>query len=212
MQKVSEGRRESKRAQTRRRIADAAIDLALERGIEGATVEAISAAADVSPRTFFNYFETKDDALLGAPDARELAAQIEQTVAGAADLSLRELAVRLFADRIVAGIGDGTRHRRRHELAQRHPHLYATAFRSMADAQGALATALRSVAAERGAAEPTSPADPTEPAWADVLVAAAVGAVRAAVMENAADDAAPQTTDLEDRANAILSSTWEMLK
>jgi len=55
--------------------------LALDHGYEQLTVEAITEAADVSVRTFFNYFSSKDDALLGAdPDrawllAAELAAR-----------------------------------------------------------------------------------------------------------------------------------------
>jgi len=59
------GLRERKRRATRRRLEEAALALAAAHGLDRATVEAISARADVSPRTFFNYFETKEDAVLG---------------------------------------------------------------------------------------------------------------------------------------------------
>ena len=59
------GLRERKRAQTRRRLEEAAIDLALRDGLDQVTIEAITERADVSRRTFFNYFDSKDDAILG---------------------------------------------------------------------------------------------------------------------------------------------------
>lgn len=39
--------------------------MALEEGLAKATVEAIAEAAGISKRTFFNYFATKEDAILG---------------------------------------------------------------------------------------------------------------------------------------------------
>jgi AcrR family transcriptional regulator len=57
--------RERRRSETWGAIHEAAATLALERGLEDATVEAIAESAGISPRTFFNYFATKDDAVLG---------------------------------------------------------------------------------------------------------------------------------------------------
>ncbi|MDD9371449.1 MAG: TetR family transcriptional regulator [Acidimicrobiales bacterium] len=59
------GLRERKKAETRQALSSAAVRLASEFGPDGVTVEAIAEAAGVSPRTFFNYFSTKDDAILG---------------------------------------------------------------------------------------------------------------------------------------------------
>ena len=59
------GIRERKRAATFRTIFAAAAELALEVGLEHATVDAISDRANVSSRTFFNYFASKEDAVLG---------------------------------------------------------------------------------------------------------------------------------------------------
>lgn len=59
------GLRERKRIATRGAIERAALELALANGFENVTVEDISAAAGVSPRTFFNYFSTKEGAVVG---------------------------------------------------------------------------------------------------------------------------------------------------
>ncbi|SFN85617.1 TetR/AcrR family transcriptional regulator [Sphingomonas sp. OK281] len=58
------GVRERKRRETLRRITDSGVCLFIEKGFDGTTVEEIAAAAGISRRTFFHYFESKDDILL----------------------------------------------------------------------------------------------------------------------------------------------------
>ncbi|TCR90932.1 TetR family transcriptional regulator [Rhizobium sp. BK376] len=81
---VREGRRERKRRQTRERIEQAAMRLFLERGFEATTIEDITEAADVSKRSFFDYFPSKEEVVFAWQDAFAdgLAAAISARPAG----------------------------------------------------------------------------------------------------------------------------------
>ncbi|MEU8301228.1 TetR family transcriptional regulator [Micromonospora sp. NPDC048909] len=57
------GLRERKKAATRLALHEAALRLAIEEGLDRVTVEAIADAANVSRRTFSNYFSSKEEAL-----------------------------------------------------------------------------------------------------------------------------------------------------
>src|ERR1700719_1078020 len=59
-----EGRRERKRLETLRRIAETGLKLFIAQGYEGTTLEAIAEAAGISRRTFFYYFKSKEEVLL----------------------------------------------------------------------------------------------------------------------------------------------------
>jgi AcrR family transcriptional regulator len=61
---TTEGLRERKRRQTRQRIIDAGLTLFLANGFDATTLDAIAEAADISRRTFFYYFKSKEDIVL----------------------------------------------------------------------------------------------------------------------------------------------------
>jgi AcrR family transcriptional regulator len=54
---------ERNKQRTRRELAEAAAKLFIERGYAATTVQDIVEAADVSPRTFFRYFPSKEDVI-----------------------------------------------------------------------------------------------------------------------------------------------------
>jgi AcrR family transcriptional regulator len=65
---IEGGLRERKRAATRAAITAIARSLTAERGLNGYTVEEVCEQADISRRTFFNYFPSKEDAIVGHVD------------------------------------------------------------------------------------------------------------------------------------------------
>src|SRR4051794_25769700 len=69
----SEGLRERKKRQTRETIADAAMELFKARGFDAVTVADVARAADVSPKTVFNYFPAKEDLVLHGGQERRAA-------------------------------------------------------------------------------------------------------------------------------------------
>lgn len=65
---ISGGLRERKRAATRGSISAVARSLTAERGLNGYTVEEVCQRTGISRRTFFNYFPSKEDAIIGHVD------------------------------------------------------------------------------------------------------------------------------------------------
>jgi AcrR family transcriptional regulator len=61
------GLRQRTRDAVREQIAATALRMFDEQGFDETTVDQIAAAVDISPRSFFRYFPTKEDVVLGDP-------------------------------------------------------------------------------------------------------------------------------------------------
>lgn len=79
MRQSADSPREQRKRATTRALTDAARRLTTERGFAGFTVEELCTEVGVSRRTFFNYFESKENAVFGfaAIDSRQEALETE---------------------------------------------------------------------------------------------------------------------------------------
>jgi AcrR family transcriptional regulator len=115
------GLREQKRIATQRALQVALLRLSLDRGFDNVTVEEVAQAAGVSPRTFFNYFASKEEAVAAPHGPHELTAEeIGRYEEGVGD-ALTDFIV-LMAGR-AAGEEDFELHSLRRELLHREARL-----------------------------------------------------------------------------------------
>ncbi len=107
------GLREHKKQQTRQAIAEAAWQLFRARGFDAVTVDEVAMAADVSKKTVFNYFATKEDLVFDRAEDRE-EALVRAVRRVGMDLSLAESFRDLFheslgrIERLRAKVGHGS--------------------------------------------------------------------------------------------------------
>jgi len=141
-------RRERKKLATRRLLRRAALQLIAERGFEQVTVEDIAEAADVSPRTFFNYFPSKEAALFAADTDRsaEVRERIVHEAPGRPALDVLRIVMaeesRAVAEEFAALGGDATAWLSRMKVARSDPHLGAARTAQMALIERSIAEAL----------------------------------------------------------------------
>src|SRR6478735_7501972 len=154
--------RERKKLATRRSLRRAALDLVAERGFAHVTIEDIAAAADVSPRTFFNYFPSKEAALFGTDP--ELIPVLRERMIMVSD-------ARTVADELGALGGDPVDWLRRMKGAHADSQLRAARAAQMAMVERAIAEGL----AER------LDTDPERDPYPSLLAATAAGAFRASL-------------------------------
>jgi len=180
------GLRERKKQRTRAAISDTAIALFLRHGFDEVGVVRVAEEAEVSKRTLFAYFPTKEDLVLHrfadhereladvvrrrGPDHSPLAALREHTLAG------------LHRRDPITGLTDAAEPLAIHRMIIETPSLAARLLQYFARSEAALREALRD----------TGPADEVE---ATVLAASAVAVLRALAEQNARRLAAGESVD-----------------
>jgi AcrR family transcriptional regulator len=144
---ATSGLRERKRLATARAIEIAAIDLVSQRGLDKVTVDEISRIADISPRTFFNYFTSKESALVGETPELPSADAVASYVNAPSGTIFDGLGL-LLAAAVEARSNDTELMLKRRSLLKEYPQLFAMRMAAMREYEDRLReiVALRLVA------------------------------------------------------------------
>nr|WP_274635956.1 TetR/AcrR family transcriptional regulator [Microbacterium bovistercoris] len=217
------GLRERKREQTRRRLETAAVEIVLEDGLDKLTIDALSERAEVSPRTFFNYFDSKEDAILGVRTQEDTQALVAETLEGMQPTSLLDGVLELLSA-VMRGAGRDL-HEQRHQIVRAHPELLQRKFSHMDRMLSPLSDGVRALidrtsgpaqkdAVKKDAAQ--KDAAPCSDEQAQVVLMTCGAAMRAATIELAREHSHLSTDEatarLRTRAAALVREMTGLLQ
>lgn len=191
----SVGRRARKKLGTRQALRSAALHLVAERGLEHVTVEDIANAVDVSTRTFFNHFSSKEEAIVG-PDPGRLELLREALDAQPADEAPFAVLEHVLSEMATALAERQDERMTQIQVARDNPRLIPRQLAAFAEFERTL---VQEVAARTGS-------DPDRDVYPNVAAAAAVAALRASLTVWRNNDASLPLTQLVETAFAHLAA------
>ena len=140
---VEPGLRERKRVATKRAIEFAAISIVADKGLDRLTIDEIVHEAEVSARTFFNYFPSKEAALIGAlPDLPD-DASVEAFVTAGPDAAMLPGISQLLVQANERSGEDIELGRARKAVLKDYPQLFAIRMASMREFEKQFETIVR---------------------------------------------------------------------
>lgn len=197
---IEPGLRERKKQQTRRRLEGAAVTIVHEQGMDALTIDAISELAEVSPRTFFNYFDSKEDAILGLGTEDATRRSVETAVATMAPGPLVDSVLEMLIRVSDTALPDRELRERRRIILRDHPELLGHHFGHIGRMLEPLAEGVQALMAHRRGASENPPAgSPGSDPHAQILLMMCGAALRAAILE-----LTPEHTDLSTDASIEL--------
>ena len=203
VQPSAEGLRYRKKLKARLAVERAALELVIERGYDGVTVEDICARAEISKKTFFNYFPSKASAITGRmdsfPDDEHLFAILEEHD----EACYLDVLVGIVGTSLASGVDESIVELRR-EALRSMPQLFFLGQRDLLAVQRSIAAALRSYLAEHPGRRMLA----DQPVEEEALVASsmAIGLARTRSMLYVCGDSEPSATDTRRLVMAYLSA------
>jgi AcrR family transcriptional regulator len=199
------GLRERKRVETRARLETAAVELTLRDGIEHATVDAICEAADVSTRTFFNYFDSKEDAIVGIKDTAITESAVAEALEGSHGVDAIELTIRVMFGVLTPSVASSKLQKSRIKILKAHPEMLGRVAAQFFRMTEQLTVALQPLLAELPEFRDQDPEEST--ISAELLLSLCSGALRSSMKQWTTSGNSAPIEAVEQRAIELVRNT-----
>lgn len=200
---VPEGLRHRKKLKAQLAVERAALELVIERGYDGVTVEDICARAEISKKTFFNYFPSKASAIRGRMDTFPDDERLTEILEEHDDACYLDVLVGIVGTSLASGVDEDIINLRR-EALRSMPQLFFQGQRDMLAVQHSIAAAMRTYLADH----PERRMIADRPLEEEALVASsiAIGIARTRSILHVCGDETPTATETRRLLVAYLSA------
>lgn len=191
-QEATEGLRYRKKLKARLAVERAALELVIERDFDGVTVEDICARAEISKKTFFNYFPSKAAAITGRMDAFPNDERLGEILEEHGETCYLDVLVGVVGTGAASNVDEEVVNLRR-EALRSMPQLFFQGQRDLLAVQRSIAAALHVYLGEH----PERRMLPGRPVEEEALVASstAIGLARTRSMLHVCGDEEPTAAD-----------------